>query len=79
MQLITGSRHGIKTPLLRCKNDCYSDAFGMLRQPLQPSAAAAAIKNAAIDKYARRNRKIACCNIKIVNFSIAASIFLLRH
>ena len=32
-----------KDPLLRRKNDCFGDAFGVLGQPLRPSAAAAAI------------------------------------
>ena len=36
----------IKTILLRRKNDCFGDAFGVLRQ----SAAAAAIEHAAIDE-----------------------------
>ena len=42
--------YGIKTLLWRRKNNCFGDAFGVLRQPLRPSAAAAAIENAAIEK-----------------------------
>ena len=36
----------IKTLLLRRKNDCFGDKFGMLRQPLRLAAVATAIEKA---------------------------------
>ena len=54
----------IKTLLLRRKNDYFGDKFSVLRQPLWPAVAAAAIEKAAIKKLTK--------NLFLLRFSIAA-------